>query len=196
MKVPKKHRKNYSKNRFREPFWAPKTLPTPSKIEENRCQKKMQKNNLESLEKKSARVDCGSRSGAFPPSNSLPYNIAFALEHNVQRVQALPVHLLRRRLGLEASGFLLSVFFDFFSKLFLAWFLIRFFFDFGRVLEAQMRPQIEFWPAFWHVFLAPSFKIDFVSIFMLFLTVRTLKIRAPTQCFVDFYSFQVYCKMH
>ena len=43
----KKHRKNHSKNLFREPFWAPKTFPTPSKIEEksvqNRSRKKMQK---------------------------------------------------------------------------------------------------------------------------------------------------------
>ena len=55
MKVPKKHRKNHSKNRFREPLWAPKTFPTPPKSKKNQFKievEKKCKKNEKNIEKK------------------------------------------------------------------------------------------------------------------------------------------------
>ena len=81
MKVPKKHRKNHSKNRFREPFWAPKTLPTPPKSKKNRfkievekrCKKKRKKH-----WKKNPPASDPSRPGAPLPQTPSLINIAFA----------------------------------------------------------------------------------------------------------------------
>ena len=45
----------------------------------------------------------------------------------------------------------------FFSSLFSASVFHGFSVDFGRVLETNMRPKINFWRGFWDAFLAPSF---------------------------------------
>ena len=42
----------------------------------------------------------------------------------------------------------LALFLLFFSSFFLTLILIRFFFDFGGVLEANLAPKIDFWAAF------------------------------------------------
>ena len=62
-----------------------------SKVNQVIKNKKKRKNNLESLEKKSSRVVCGSRPGVPIPQSPSLINIAFALKRNVQRVKALPV---------------------------------------------------------------------------------------------------------
>ena len=83
----------------------------------------------------------------------------------------------------EAGGFpsrlLLALFWPFFSCLFFNIVLRGFFFDFGRVLEAKMRPKIDFWRGFWDAFWAPSFWSDFVTIFMLFFKSRPSKFVRP-----------------
>ena len=43
MRVPKKHRKNRSRNRFSEPFWPPKPLQNRRKIDEKTMWKKSSK---------------------------------------------------------------------------------------------------------------------------------------------------------
>ena len=50
-----------------------------------------------------------------------------------------------------------GTFLDIFSLFFLTSFFHRFFFDFGGVWEAKMRPKTEFWKGFWNAFLASSF---------------------------------------
>ncbi len=61
------------------------------------------------------------------------------------------------RLGSEAGGFLLSVFFAFFCMFLKHRLLNRFFFDLGGFLEAKMVPEIDFWSDFFDVCLVPSF---------------------------------------
>ena len=62
----------------------------------------------------------------------------------------------------HVGTFLALFFVSFFNIVF-----IGIFFDFGMVWEAKMAPKIDFWRAFWLVFLGPSFLIDFISIFVL-----------------------------
>ena len=61
----------------------------------------------------------------------------------------------------EAGGFPkwvhVGTFFAFFSNVFLTSIFLRFFFDFGGVLEAKMASKIDFWRGFWDAFWAPSF---------------------------------------
>ena len=49
-----------------------------------------------------------------------------------------------------------GIFFDFF----------RFGVDFGRVLEAKMEPEIEFWEVFLRCFFRARLGIDFLEIFL------------------------------
>ena len=58
---------------------------------------------------------------------------------------------------------------------------MRVFFDFEGVLEAKLAPKIDFWTAFWDVFLAPSFWSVFFLIFDVFFDARILKNHAPVE---------------
>ena len=55
-------------------------------------------------------------------------------------------------------------------------FLIGFFFDFGRVWEAKIRPKIDFLTGFWDAFSALSFWSLFLMHFDVFLNAQLLKI--------------------
>ena len=55
-------------------------------------------------------------------------------------------------------------------------FLIGFFFDFGRVWKAKIRPKIDFLRGFWDAFLALSFWSLFLMHFDVFFNAQLLKI--------------------
>ena len=57
-----------------------------------------------------------------------------------------------------------------------------------------MGPKIDFWTAFWDGFLAPSFLIDFVLIFMLFFKSRPLKFMRPRSVLLTFTDFDLVAK--
>ena len=75
--------------------------------------------------------------------------------------------------------------------------------DFGGVLEAKMRPKIDFWSAFWRLFFVPSFLIDFLMRFDTFFDARILDFIAPVEAKRVFLRFGTFgtcsknaCKMH
>ena len=77
---------------------------------------------------------------------------------------------------LTKTGFFWGSWRLFFSSLFSTLFFHQFFFDFGTVLETNMRPKIDFWIGFWDVFLALSFCSFFLCILMVFSKLNFLKI--------------------
>ena len=68
-----------------------------------------------------------------------------------------------------------GTFFAFFSNVFLTSIFLRFFFDFGGVLEAKMASKIDFWRGFWDAFWAPSFLIEISWFFNAFFDARPFK---------------------
>ena len=55
-----------------------------------------------------------------------------------------------------------------------------------------MRPQIDFMEGFWDVFLASSFRSDFMSIFMVFFRSRPLKFVRPRSVLLTFNTSQLF----